>query len=219
MEQFFKRLITSFFLISILALAFYYTFFLVILLILVVIISWVEFNGLIKRIFNQDKLKDSILEFFFKSIALLYLVFFAAIIYQEFNEFKLGIFYLFCVCICCDSGGYIFGKVFKGKKLTKISPNKTVSGAIGSFTLSLLLVPLFMGMLTENINEILNLILITFLVSSVCQAGDLFISYLKRTANVKDTGDVLPGHGGILDRIDGIIFAIPFGILLWKFLQ
>jgi phosphatidate cytidylyltransferase len=127
------------------------------------------------------------------------------------------VLYLFLVCICSDVGGYIFGKIFKGKKLTKISPNKTVSGSIGSFILSLILVPFFYFFF-DNFSDIFNLVFISIIVSLSCQLGDLFISYLKRRAKVKDTSNILPGHGGFLDRIDGMLFAIPIGIVTWEFL-
>ena len=111
-----------------------------------------------------------------------------------------------------DIGGYLFGKTFKGKKLTKISPNKTVIGLIGSFILSLfpyiIFSLIFDSFILFNNNILYNIFLCLYL-SLVCQMGDLFISYFKRLAKVKDTGKILPGHGGILDRIDGIIFAIP----------
>ena len=109
----------------------------------------------------------------------------------------------------------MFGKTFKGKKLTKISPNKTISGSIGSFVFSLILIPIFYLELAKYNPMILIFIILT--ISLTSQLGDLFISYLKRKANVKDTSDILPGHGGLLDRIDGIIIAIPVGILLFKF--
>tara|TARA_B110001454_G_C12463768_1_gene327348 strand:- start:56 stop:496 length:441 start_codon:yes stop_codon:yes gene_type:complete len=133
------------------------------------------------------------------------------------HNFKLNMIYLFSICICSDVGGLIFGKAFKGKKLTKISPNKTISGSIGSFILSLFLVPLFYYFFTQ-FNNLFNLIILAIIVSFTCQLGDLFISYLKRKAKVKDTSDLLPGHGGLLDRIDGMLFAVPIGIISWKLL-
>jgi len=120
------------------------------------------------------------------------------------------------ICIFSDIGGFVFGKIFKGKKLTKISPNKTISGSIGSFILSLFLVPFFF-FYSKNVS-LVDLIVISITVSFFCQLGDLFISYLKRKAKVKDTGDILPGHGGILDRIDGILFAVPVGLLMIRIL-
>jgi phosphatidate cytidylyltransferase len=126
--------------------------------------------------------------------------------------------YLFSICICSDVGGLLFGKIFKGKKLTKISPNKTISGSVGSFTLSLCLVPIFYFLLIGQFSNLFDLILLAILVSFLCQIGDLFISFLKRKAKVKDTGDILPGHGGLLDRIDGMILAIPLGMFIWEFL-
>ena len=115
-----------------------------------------------------------------------------------------------------DIGGLTFGKIFKGKKLTKISPNKTIAGSIGSFIFSLLLIPMLQNSINIPVSS--SLILITLLVSFTSQLGDLLISYLKRKAKVKDTSDLLPGHGGILDRIDGIIFAIPVGLILFSFI-
>jgi phosphatidate cytidylyltransferase len=112
-----------------------------------------------------------------------------------------------------DLGGLTFGKIFKGKKLTKISPNKTISGSIGSFIFSISLIPFFYKSQIDQ--NLLNIFLITIIISLTSQSGDLFISFLKRKAKVKDTSDLLPGHGGVLDRIDGIIFAIPLGIYLF----
>jgi phosphatidate cytidylyltransferase len=125
--------------------------------------------------------------------------------------------YLFSICIFSDIGGLFFGKIFKGRKLTKISPNKTISGSIGSFILSLILVPFFYYFF-EEFNNPFYLIILAIVVSFSCQLGDLFISYLKRKARVKDASDLLPGHGGFLDRIDGILFAMPVGIMTWEFL-
>ena len=127
-------------------------------------------------------------------------------------DLKNYIFYIFLISIFSDIGGLVIGRSFKGKKLTKISPNKTRSGSIGSFIFSLLLIPFFYSDL--SIFNIYSLIIFTILVSMISQLGDLFISFLKRKAQVKNTSDLLPGHGGVLDRIDGIVFAVPMGILL-----
>ena len=119
--------------------------------------------------------------------------------------------YILSICICSDIGGYIIGKKIGGKKLTKISPNKTISGSLGSFCFSML--PLLVFSNLDKFEYYLYSIdnfLFCLKVSLVCQLGDLFVSYFKRKAKVKDTGRILPGHGGILDRIDGIIFAVPF---------
>ncbi len=120
-------------------------------------------------------------------------------------------------CISTDIGGYIFGKIFKGPKLIKISPNKTFSGMIGSYFMSFLLC--FVLIYTNIVNEqySINFIIFIFLVSTISQFGDISISYFKRLSNIKDTGKIIPGHGGLLDRIDGMIFAFPFSYIIFLF--
>ena len=129
----------------------------------------------------------------------------------EYNENIILI--LLSVCIFSDIGGYIVGKSIGGPKLTTISPNKTISGAIGSILLAIIgtfAVNIFLDVLDQR--KIITYLWIIAM-SIFCQIGDLFISFLKRKAKVKDTGNILPGHGGILDRVDGLIIAVPFGIL------
>ncbi len=217
-----KRILTSLFLLVFVMLSFYYPFVLIILLILISIFSWIEFNGLIMKIFSDDFFKDKIIRFVIRLIALIYLFIFSVIVFETINQEQLSdkfnLLYLLFICICSDVGGFIFGKTFKGKKLTKISPNKTISGSIGSFILPLFLIPIFFNILPEEFKSIIYLFVLAIIVSFICQLGDLFISFLKRKAKVKDTGDLLPGHGGILDRIDGIVFALPLGIIIWEFL-
>jgi len=125
---------------------------------------------------------------------------------------------LISICFCTDIGGYVFGKIIGGKKLSKISPNKTISGTIGSFIFSI--IPLVIVLNFNYIDFEFSLINIIFclLISLISQLGDLFISFIKRKAKIKDTGNLLPGHGGILDRVDGIIFAVPFSYLLLRLL-
>jgi len=210
-----KRTFTSIILITLLSLMYFYTFILIISLIIIAIIVWIEFYALISKIFKKNTTKDKFLRFFYKTISLFYLsflVYFLILVESHYLDLKIYILYSVLVAIFSDVGGLIIGKTFKGKKLTKISPNKTISGSIGSFFFSLLLIPLFMGQLTSF--NLLILILITLLISLISQLGDLFISFLKRKAKVKNTSDILPGHGGFLDRVDGIIFAIPLGIML-----
>ncbi len=217
-----KRVLTSLLLLSFVMLSFFYSFILIILLILLSIFSWIEFNGLFIRIFSNDSLKNKIIRLILRATTLIYLLIFSVVIFEAINQeqfnFKLNLLYLLFICICSDIGGFIFGKTFKGKKLTKISPNKTIIGSLGSFILPLILVPIFFYILSVEYKSIFDLIILAIIVSLLCQLGDLFISFLKRKANVKDTGDILPGHGGILDRVDGILFAVPLGILVWKFL-
>ena len=217
MNEITKRLLTSIFLIILLILAFFYSYILIILLVLISTISWLEFNGLISRIFYKKKFKNNFLSFLFKIIVLTYLTTFSFLVFDGIVNFdKVYMFYLFCICIASDTGGFIFGKTFKGKKLTKISPNKTISGSIGSFVLSLSMIPLFYYLKSY---DLFYLIFLTIIVSLTCQIGDLFISYLKRKAKIKDTGDILPGHGGLLDRIDGMLLALPVGIFSTLILQ
>lgn len=211
-----KRLLTSVLLISLLAAMYHYSFVMIIALIFIAIIVWIEFYALISKILPSKNLTDKLLRFLYKTISLLYLsllVYFIFAIESYYPNLKLYFLYSILVAILSDIGGLVLGKTFKGKKLTKISPNKTYSGSIGSFIFSLLLTPFFYKELI--VYSFSTLILITVLISLTSQLGDLFISFLKRKAKVKDTSDILPGHGGFLDRLDGMIFAIPVGILLF----
>ena len=113
------------------------------------------------------------------------------------------------ICILTDIGGFIFGKFFKGPKLTKLSPNKTYSGLLGSYCFAYFTIPLMIIFELNNEMKIFNLMILIFIISSVSQIGDIFISFFKRISKIKDTGKIIPGHGGILDRIDGMIFALP----------
>jgi phosphatidate cytidylyltransferase len=124
-----------------------------------------------------------------------------------------------------DIGGYTFGKIFGGKKLTKISPNKTYSGAIGSLVFSLLSLPILFYFQKNFLKEVLiNFFQLTFylqtlLISLVAQLGDIVVSYWKRRFKIKDTGKIFPGHGGVLDRIDGLIFVLIFLLILKTFIS
>ena len=210
-----KRIFTSLILIFLLTAMFFYSYIMVIALITIAIIIWVEFYALISKIFKKNSIKDKVFRFLCKSISLLYLsllVYLILSIESHYIDLKIYLLYTVLVAILSDIGGLVFGKIFKGKKLTKISPKKTVSGTIGSFIFSFSLIPFFYDKFIEN--DFLILSLITLLISLITQLGDLFISYLKRKAKVKDTSNILPGHGGFLDRVDGIIFAIPAGVLL-----
>jgi phosphatidate cytidylyltransferase len=211
-----KRIVTSIFLISLLIGMFFYSYIMIISLIIIALISWIEFYALISKIIKKNILKDKFFRFFYKALSLFYLsglVYLILVIESEYHNLKIFLLYSLLVAVMSDIGGLIFGKIIKGKKLTKISPNKTISGSIGSFIFSILLIPFFYKNQIDH--TLLSLLLITIVISLTSQLGDLLISLLKRKANVKDTSDLLPGHGGVLDRIDGIIFAIPLGIYLF----
>ena len=213
-----KRIITSILLLCLLITMYFYTFIMITALIIIAMIVWIEFYALISKILPKNSIRDNFFRFLYKGISLLYL---SLIVYLIFSiesyyvNLKIFLLYSVLVAIMSDIGGLVIGKIFKGKKLTKTSPNKTISGAIGSFVFSLFLIPFFYIELGKY--NLLILILITTIISLTSQLGDLFISSLKRKAKVKDTSDILPGHGGFLDRIDGIIFAIPAGISLFNF--
>ena len=168
-----------------------------------------------------------------KIIGIFFLFFASYSAYLLREKFSLEIFILILIiCIFTDLGGYIFGKTFKGPKLTKISPKKTYAGVFGSFILSLIAAIIFtkytnigtlahtnLSLMIGNNLELDNMFfLFILLISFISQIGDLIISYFKRLAKVKDTGKLLPGHGGLLDRVDGIIFALPTSYLSFNFL-
>ena len=135
---------------------------------------------------------------------------------QEVTQ-KIILFIILLGCIGSDLGGYIVGKTLKGPKLTKISPNKTITGAFGSIIFSFIFIS---GTVYFVINKFSHeFIWISILTSLACQLGDLFFSYLKRKAKIKNTGNYLPGHGGILDRIDGILIGLPIGFLSYVFIK
>ena len=147
----------------------------------------------------------------------LFFSFFSTIYLRQYIGLNFFLF-LIIVCIFTDIGGYIFGKTFKGPRLTKVSPKKTYSGVIGSFLISLLFGLIYIKYLGQKSKILLEIdpifiFLLILLISLVSQIGDLIISYFKRKAKLKDTGKILPGHGGFLDRIDGIIFVMPITYL------
>ena len=144
------------------------------------------------------------------------------LIRNDFDQDYFHILLIAIICISTDTGGYIFGKLLKGPRLTKLSPNKTYSGVIGSFLLATIITILFfeLTLIIFNFRFELETFIFVLAVSSVSQIGDIIISYFKRISKIKDTGNIIPGHGGILDRIDGMIFAYPFSYLIflnWNF--
>ena len=138
---------------------------------------------------------------------------------NDFNDEYVHLLFVLLICISTDIGGYVFGRVLKGPKLTRISPNKTYSGVLGSYLFSFISVYIFSDyFLMKYINiSIFGIMIFTLFISTISQIGDIFISLFKRLSNLKDTGAIIPGHGGILDRIDGMIFAFPFSYLLFYF--
>ena len=193
--ELFKRILSSIILVP---LVFYFllneTFLLIFFIILLFFISCYEWNKIIR---NKT----------YKFLGFIFLLFSFYAFYDLSNKLNLLIFVIL-ICISTDIGGYIFGKIFKGPKLTKISPNKTYAGMIGGYFLSLICLIVIINLKDISI-KFFELLVITILLSSVSQAGDITVSYFKRLSKVKNTGNLIPGHGGLLDRIDGMIFAVP----------
>ena len=209
-----KRIFTSLVLIFVFLLFFSSNFFLVYGLIVLGVFSVLEFLQLSKRIFKNN-FTFLFLNIFFISYVFLFCSIFTLFSYQV--ELKFILFILLLGCIASDIGGFIFGKLIKGPKLTSISPNKTYAGCFGSIFLTIIIVSIFFYYFLGFFNY--NILLIGLVVSIFCQIGDLIFSYLKRKAKVKDTGNILPGHGGVLDRLDGIFLAVPVSFLFLTLLH
>ena len=190
-----KRILSS---IILLPLVFYFltsgSFLLILFIVLCFIITFYEWNKM-----SKNK--------FYKIFGFIFLLFSFYTFYHLSIELFLLI-YAILICISTDIGGYIFGKIFKGPKLTTISPNKTYAGMFGGYLLSLICLIVITNFIDYSIKTF-QLILITILLSTVSQVGDIIVSYFKRQANIKNTSNLIPGHGGLLDRIDGMIFAVP----------
>ena len=208
-SEIFKRINTGLILFLLLIMMFISKMIYLFISICVFTLSFIEFTKMSKLIFKNSYLK----QFFSNCVFVLYLFLFFMIFIISLNDIHLKIilFIILLICISSDIGGILFGKIFKGPKLTKISPNKTISGSLGSFFLSMLTSSILLGYIFNT--DLTNNIFLGFLVSLSVQLGDLFFSYLKRKSLLKNTGNILPGHGGILDRIDGILLGIPIGLL------
>ena len=208
-QELFKRILTSLIFIplaffSIIIGSFFFIFFLS-LLFLISSIEWTNMNKKVE----------------FKFFGILFLLFSFYSTYILFEKNLINFLLILIICISTDVGGYIFGNLLKGPKLTKISPNKTYSGMLGGFLSAIIFGYLYMSnydhvFIKNQNNDLYNLLLIVMIliISAVSQIGDLIISFYKRKSKIKNTGSILPGHGGLLDRIDGMIFVFPFVYLL-----
>ena len=215
MSEINKRVLTSFFLIILCFIALYNKIILTSLLIFFLFQTFTEFYFILRKLFNvKNKNKLYFILVFLLFYLLLLVIITWDIFVFEHEDMNLIFFLIVSICISTDIGGFFFGKIFKGKKLTKISPNKTYSGLIGSYVLSLLTTTIFF----KEYFELFDLIISTLVISTFSQLGDLTISYLKRKVKIKDTSNILPGHGGFLDRFDGFLLAMPIGYLVYSIL-
>ena len=221
-----KRIITSIVLLLLLfVINFSHQYIFILSILILGVIICIEANNLFSKLLkiNKNKQKHIIDKFNFKFLILnittfCYIFFIFCNFSYEIHRSETPIFFLYIISICffTDIGGYVFGKIIGGKKLSKISPNKTISGTVGSFILSIVPLLFFLNFDVMDLDFDLKNLTFCLLVSLISQLGDLFISLIKRKAKSKDTGNLLPGHGGILDRVDGIIFAVPFSYFLIK---
>ena len=204
-----KRFYTSIVLLFLLSLMIIDKYVMTLFLMIVGIFSILEFFKIIRKIFSKNNIK----QFFFNIIFIVYIFSFCTyfLTLSSFLHLKILIFIILLTCVASDIGGFLFGKILKGPKLTKISPNKTISGAIGSLIFSSFSIFIMIYYLTKSFDP--YIFLIGCIISISCQIGDLFFSYLKRKSFLKDSGNFLPGHGGILDRVDGMLLGIPVGFL------
>ncbi len=225
-QNLFKRIVTSIILLSLLFLINFthQNIFIIAILFLGTIIC-IEANNLFSKLLLNKNFKKNLFfdkfnfKFLFLNIITFCYIFFIFCSFSyEIHQSEGPVFFLYIISICffTDIGGYVVGKIIGGKKLSKISPNKTISGSIGSFLFSIIPLILFLNIVYLDLTLNFSNILYCLMISLVSQVGDLFISFLKRKARIKDTGKILPGHGGVLDRLDGIIFAVPFSYLLLK---
>jgi len=221
-----KRIITSIFLLFLLLfINFSHQYIFIFSILLLGILIYIEASNIFSKLISLKLLKKKNLSktFNFKflilnTITFCYVFFIFCNLSYEIHKSEGSIFFLYIINICffTDIGGYVFGKIIGGKKLSKISPNKTISGTVGSFIFSIIPLTIFLNLGYLNLEFDLNNILFSFLISLISQLGDLLVSFFKRKAKIKDTGNILPGHGGVLDRVDGIVFAIPFTYFLLK---
>ena len=203
-----KRVLTSAVLIFFIFLIFKSIYFMVLALLIFGTISILEFLNLTKKIFKRNVFNVTVNFFYIFFLSIFSISFFYL---YNFQHTKFILFILLAGCVASDIGGYVFGKIFKGPKLTKISPKKTISGALGSLIFTCVVILSLIYIETNFLN--FSIFIVSLVTSISCQFGDLFFSFLKRKAKLKDTGNLLPGHGGVLDRLDGIFFGIPFGFL------
>ncbi len=193
MSDLIKRILSSIILLPIaLYLILMGSFYLMFLIIICFLLSSFEWHKMVKNL-N------------YKLVGFIFLIF----SFYTFYELSIEQIILipFFICISTDIGGYVFGNIFKGPKLTKISPNKTYAGMLGGYFLSILFVLIYFNYINNDVT--VGWFVTTILISSISQIGDITISYFKRLSKYKNTGNIIPGHGGLLDRIDGMIFAFP----------
>tara|TARA_B100001121_G_C18413533_1_gene491249 strand:+ start:28 stop:678 length:651 start_codon:yes stop_codon:yes gene_type:complete len=203
-----RRIYTSLSLFFLVYLIFFLEFILIFVFLIFGVFSLIEFYSLTKKISSKYLVK-AFLNLFFSIYIFVFSYLF--IFFSQNFELKIILFTLLLSCVASDIGGFIFGKTFNGPKLTKISPNKTIIGSFGAIIFTVMTLS---SSIYYFINALsLKIILIGILTSIACQIGDLIFSLMKRKAKVKDTGNIFPGHGGVLDRIDGILFGIPFGFI------
>ncbi len=207
------RIYTSLILFFLIFLSIKFSYVLLYILIIFGILSILEIIFISEKLFIKKFYK-----YLFNSFFILYLFFFCYFffIFSNFEQAKVIIYCLLIGCVASDIGGFIFGKLLKGPKITKISPNKTYTGAIGSILLTAIVISILFIIFFDKFNY--SILILSIITSLGCQVGDLFFSLLKRKAKIKDTGNFLPGHGGILDRVDGILFGIPLGFISLGFL-
>ena len=205
-----KRILTSIILIFLISVSMYLGPFAIMLVLLIVsYIAYMEFSYLTDKIYKYSHAKHLLRHT--TILCYCFLIFWISTFILALNIYNF--IFVLSVCIFSDVGGYIVGKTIKGPKLTKISPNKTISGSIGSVLFSFIPLIILNYFLPDNFLLSKSNIIFCFEITIVCQLGDLFISFFKRKAKVKDTGTILPGHGGLLDRIDGMLFALPYASL------
>jgi len=202
MSNFKKRFIISLLAFPIIYILLYEKIFSNLLIIIVYLFCVYEWNRIFKKKNHIYLIGLLILLLFFLSLLKIY----------NLEDYNLKFLWLILIAWLTDTGGYIFGKLFGGPRLIKISPNKTWSGAFGSLILSQLACLILF--LDSNYKLNINIFFFQFLLSIIGQIGDILMSYIKRINNKKDTSNFIPGHGGFLDRVDGLIWIFIFGNFL-----